>query len=47
MAMFRTGGPGAKGISAFLIDMSLPGIVVEKTTDKLGIHTSNTGDVIL
>jgi alkylation response protein AidB-like acyl-CoA dehydrogenase len=43
--MFRTGGPGAKGISAFLIDTSLPGIVVEKTTEKLGIHTSNTVDL--
>ena len=45
MAMFRTGGPGAKGISAFLIDTTLPGIVVEKTTEKLGIHTSNTVDL--
>ena len=45
MAMFRTGGRGSKGISAFLVDMSLPGITVEKTTDKLGIHTSNTVDL--
>ena len=45
MAMFRTGGPGSKGISAFLVDSSLPGIVVEKTTGKLGIHTSNTVDL--
>ena len=45
MAMFRTGGRGSKGISAFLVDMSLPGIAVEKTTDKLGIHTSNTVDL--
>jgi alkylation response protein AidB-like acyl-CoA dehydrogenase len=45
MAMFRTGGPGAKGISAFLVPMDLPGIVVEKTTEKLGIHTSNTVDL--
>jgi alkylation response protein AidB-like acyl-CoA dehydrogenase len=45
MAMFRTGDDGAKGISAFLIDMSLPGIVVEKLTEKLGIHTSNTVDI--
>jgi alkylation response protein AidB-like acyl-CoA dehydrogenase len=44
MAMFRT-GPGAKGISAFLIDNALPGVIVEKTTEKLGIHTSNTVDV--
>ena len=45
MAMFRSGGPGSKGISAFLVDSSLPGIVVEKTTEKLGIHTSNTVDL--
>ncbi|MEO9170375.1 MAG: acyl-CoA dehydrogenase family protein [Candidatus Baltobacteraceae bacterium] len=45
MGMFRTGGAGAKGVSAFLIDNTLPGIVVEKTTEKLGIHTSNTVDL--
>jgi alkylation response protein AidB-like acyl-CoA dehydrogenase len=45
MGMFRTGGPGAKGVSAFLIDNALPGVVVEKVTEKLGIHTSNTCDV--
>jgi alkylation response protein AidB-like acyl-CoA dehydrogenase len=45
MGMFRTGGAGAKGVSAFLIDNSLKGIVVEKVTNKLGIHTSNTCDV--
>jgi hypothetical protein len=46
MAMFRTGDAGAKGISAFLIDMSQPGVVVEKVTEKLGIHTSNTVDLL-
>ncbi len=45
MAMFRTGGAGSKGISAFLVDASLPGVVVERTTEKLGIHTSNTVDL--
>jgi alkylation response protein AidB-like acyl-CoA dehydrogenase len=45
MAMFRTGDAGAKGISAFLVDMSLPGVEVEKVTEKLGIHTSNTVDL--
>jgi len=45
MAMFRTGGLGAKGISAFLIDSTTPAVVVEKTTEKLGIHTSNTVDL--
>jgi len=45
MAMFRTGGPGAKGVSAFVVDAKSPGIVVERITEKLGIHTSNTVDL--
>lgn len=45
MGMFRTGGPGAKGVSAFLIDAATPGITVERVTEKLGIHTSNTCDL--
>ncbi len=45
MAMFRTGGAGARGISAFLIERATPGVVVEKVTEKLGIHTSNTVDL--
>jgi alkylation response protein AidB-like acyl-CoA dehydrogenase len=45
MAMFRTGGSGAKGVSAFVVDPKTPGIVVEKVTEKLGIHTSNTVDL--
>jgi acyl-CoA dehydrogenase len=45
MAMFRTGEPGPKGISAFLIDGEMPGLHVEKVTEKLGIHTSNTCDL--
>ncbi|GAC1598386.1 MAG: hypothetical protein NVS3B28_30370 [Candidatus Velthaea sp.] len=45
MAMFRTGGEGPKGISAFLIDSSTPGVHVERVTEKLGIHTSNTVDL--
>ena len=40
MAMFRTGEPGPKGISAFLVDTATPGVDVERTTEKLGIHTS-------
>jgi alkylation response protein AidB-like acyl-CoA dehydrogenase len=45
MGMFRTGASGAKGVSAFMIDAQTPGIVVEKITEKLGIHTSNTCDL--
>jgi alkylation response protein AidB-like acyl-CoA dehydrogenase len=46
MGMFRTGGSGAKGVSAFLIDGTARGMGVEKVTDKLGIHTSNTCDMV-
>jgi alkylation response protein AidB-like acyl-CoA dehydrogenase len=45
MGMFRTGDAGSKGISAFLIDNDLPGVKVDRVTDKLGIHTSNTVDM--
>ncbi len=45
MAMFRTADAGHRGISAFLIDNDLPGVHVERVTEKLGIHTSNTCDV--
>jgi alkylation response protein AidB-like acyl-CoA dehydrogenase len=45
MGMFRTGGPGSRGVSAFLIEMSTPGITIERVTEKLGIHTSNTCDL--
>jgi len=45
MGMFRTGAPGAKGVSAFLIAGETPGLVVERITEKLGIHTSNTCDL--
>jgi alkylation response protein AidB-like acyl-CoA dehydrogenase len=45
MGMFRTGGSGARGVSAFLIEPNLRGITVERVTEKLGIHTSNTCDL--
>jgi len=45
MTMVRTGGPGADGISSFLIENGTPGLVIEKVTDKMGIHSSNTVDL--
>ncbi len=45
MAMFRTGGVGPKGVSAFLVDPKTPGVSVERETEKLGIRTSNTCDL--
>ncbi len=46
MGMFRTGGEGPHGVSAFLIDAGVPGMTIENVTNKLGIHTSNTCDVV-
>jgi alkylation response protein AidB-like acyl-CoA dehydrogenase len=45
MAMFRTGGTGAKGISAFLVDPRSAGVRVERVTEKLGIRSSDTCDL--
>jgi alkylation response protein AidB-like acyl-CoA dehydrogenase len=38
----RTGGPGTKGISAFLVEGGTPGLTPGKPEDKLGIKASNT-----
>ena len=44
-ACFAPAARGARGVSAFLIEPSLPGVTVERVTEKLGIHTSNTCDL--
>src|SRR5262249_17053904 len=38
----RTGGPGTKGISAFLVEGGTPGLKPGKHEDKLGLRASNT-----
>jgi alkylation response protein AidB-like acyl-CoA dehydrogenase len=38
----RSGGPGAKGISCFLVEKGTPGLVVGRPEDKLGLRGSNT-----
>ena len=43
----RTGGPGPRGISAFLIDRDTPGLSHGHKTDKLGIRSSDTVDLVL
>lgn len=42
----RTGGPGPKGISAFLVDRETQGLTLGRATDKLGIHSSDTTDLV-
>lgn len=38
---------GPKGISAFLVDRSLPGVSIGREEEKLGLHSSSTCNVIL
>jgi acyl-CoA dehydrogenase len=45
--MARTGGPGASGVSAFILPANLPGIQLGKTDKKMGQRGTKTCDVIL
>jgi alkylation response protein AidB-like acyl-CoA dehydrogenase len=38
---------GAKGITSFIVDMSLPGVSVGKNEDKMGLRGVATSDIIL
>ena len=38
----RTGGPGAKGISAFVVDAHAAGINIDRTDDKMGVRSIPT-----
>lgn len=45
--MARTGGPGADGISAFIVPAGVPGIALGKPDRKMGQRGTKTCDVIL
>jgi alkylation response protein AidB-like acyl-CoA dehydrogenase len=45
--MARTGGPGGKGVSAFILEKGMPGFRCGKRERKMGIHTSHTMELIL
>ncbi len=45
--MARTGGPGAKGVSAFVVPADLPGITLGKPDKKMGQRGTKTCDVYL
>ena len=47
LVMARTGGSGAKGVSAFLVDTSLPGWSTRPVHGKLGIRSCDTAEVTL
>lgn len=38
----RTGGPGPKGISAFVVDAHTPGVNIDRTDDKMGVRSVPT-----
>jgi hypothetical protein len=38
----RSGGEGAKGVSAFLVEGGTPGLTAGKAEDKMGLRASNT-----
>jgi alkylation response protein AidB-like acyl-CoA dehydrogenase len=42
----RTGTPGTKGISAFIIEKGMPGFQYGKREKKMGCHTSHTMELI-
>lgn len=46
MVMARTGGDGARGISAFAIDPATPGIAVQPAQPKMGMRGALTADVV-
>ncbi len=45
--MARTGGPGPKGVSAFILEKGMEGFTTGKREKKMGIHTSHTMELVL
>ena len=46
LVMARTGGPGPKGISAFLVSRDTPGLTIGKREKKLGLKSSSLTELI-
>lgn len=47
VVMARTGGPGAAGVSAFLVPANTPGLSFGKKEEKMGLRASPTVEMIL
>ena len=45
--MARTGGPGARGVSAFLVPTDAPGFEARKIKGKLGLRSCDTAELVL
>ena len=46
MVMARTGGEGARGISAFAIDPTTPGVQIQPAQAKMGMRGALTADIV-
>jgi alkylation response protein AidB-like acyl-CoA dehydrogenase len=47
IVMARTGGPGATGISSFILEKGMKGLGTGKRERKMGVHTSHTMELVL
>lgn len=47
LVMARTGGPGAKGVSAFLVPTGTPGFGANPLHGKLGLRSCDTAELVL
>lgn len=47
LVMARTGGPGARGVSAFLVPTDTPGFSANKIHGKLGLRSCDTAELVL
>lgn len=45
--MARTGGPGTKGVSAFILEKGMPGFKMGKREKKMGLSASHTMEIVL
>ncbi|MHB2024198.1 MAG: acyl-CoA dehydrogenase family protein [Mycobacteriales bacterium] len=47
LVMARTGGPGARGVSAFLVPTDTPGFAAKQIKGKLGLRSCDTAEITL
>jgi alkylation response protein AidB-like acyl-CoA dehydrogenase len=47
LVMARTGGPGARGVSAFLVPTDRPGFTANPLHGKLGLRSCDTAELVL
>ncbi|WP_281416178.1 acyl-CoA dehydrogenase [Deinococcus aestuarii] len=45
LVMARTGGPGARGVSCFVVEKDTPGLSFGRPEEKLGLHAAHTTTV--